>query len=112
MNIDEIYQSPFFKAADLDHKTQTFTIKEIRSEPFLEGVKPGARFEETNKRFIFNKTNLKLTAKILGSKETNDWIGEQIGLMPVIVDFKGEPVEAIRVTKPVRPSITDQDIPF
>jgi hypothetical protein len=46
---------------------------------------------------VVNKTNCKSLEASLNSDETDDWLGKRIVLHPVMVDFQGRQVEAIRV---------------
>ena len=60
-------------------------------------------FGSGEKSLIVNKTNGKAMAKLFG-RDTADWIGKKITLVPTEVDFKGDLVDAIRIrtTPPAR----------
>ena len=52
-----------------------------------------------DKALVLNKTNAKAIAALYG-KKVSAWTGKRIVLVPAMVDFKGDTVEAIRVKAP------------
>ena len=118
MNTDQIYPSKYLKAADLDEGGMTVTIDDFAMEEV--GHPPEEKavvyFKEC-RPMICNKTNKNTLAALLG-KETDDWIGKQVELIMMMVNFKNDVVPAIRVQpfrKPLPPeaeSGTDDEISF
>ena len=47
-------------------------------------------------KFICNKTNARAISAALGSGDTDSWIGQQIKLFTMPIDFRGELVDAVR----------------
>jgi hypothetical protein len=69
-------------------------------------------FTNGTKALILNKTNAKTISKALGN-ETNNWPGKEILLVPAVVDFKGDTVDAIRIRPvPARPRVAEEPPPF
>ncbi len=118
MNTDDIYPGRYLKAADLDEGGMTVTITDFEMEEVGEEqeLKPLISFKEC-KPLISNKTNKDMLAMLLG-KETDDWIGKQVELVMMMVNFKNDVVPAIRVhpfRKPIPPEAeggTDDETTF
>jgi hypothetical protein len=97
MNIDEIYGSgDYLKAADLKGKEHTLTIAAVETKAFNDGTKIIIRFEGAKKHLVVNKLNAKRIGFIAG-KNAEHWPGKKITLFSELTDFRGEPVQAIRV---------------
>jgi hypothetical protein len=60
-------------------------------------MKPVLYFTGKDKGMVLNKTNAKNIANLIGSFETDEWIGFRIRLYATNVEFQGETVESIRV---------------
>jgi hypothetical protein len=100
MNIDRAFSgTTYLKAVDLDDDL-TLTIEGVELIEFDDGSKPMVTFQEIDKGFVLNKTNKNSIVAVLGTAETDDWVGKQITLFPTTVDFSGKQVEAIRVRLP------------
>lgn len=130
MNIDQAFPSKYLKASDLPEEGSTaYTIEDVKMEEIgrEKQVKPIIYFVDEDKGFCANKTNCNTIAKLLGSRNTDDWHGKGIRLYRTEVQFGDEMVESIRVsiksgkgsaspTKPALPaefgSDDDSDIPF
>jgi len=99
MNINDAFPSPFIVAADLPDDGMTVTFQGVSMEMFEEDKKPKAicHFEEFNKGMLLNKTNKNTIVEVLGSPETNVWIGQCITIYPTECDYKGDRVACIRV---------------
>jgi hypothetical protein len=96
--------------------------------PQGQGRKLVATFRGKAKAWIVNKTNANTIAKVLGTDETDDWVGQEIVLYPTETEFQGDMVDAIRVRRkkasaapqaPAAPRETepvdlpdDEEIPF
>jgi hypothetical protein len=98
MNINEAYPSKYLKAADLNGKNVTVTIKsaEVEEIGFDKERKIVLSFVGKDKQFVCNKTNAGAIAKMFGA-ETNDWAGQRITLCAREVEFQGSTVPALRV---------------
>jgi len=100
MQIDEAFPSKYMKASDLPEDVAVaYTIEKITMADIGKEKqrKPVITFEESEKEFVCNKTNANSIAKVLGSRDTDEWIGKQIKLFRTEVEFGGEMVESIRV---------------
>src|SRR6266404_8656042 len=100
MNIDDAFPSKYLKASDLPEEgTQSVTIEKITIEEIgrEKQRKPVIYFEYLDKGFVCNKTNANTIAKIIGSRNLEDWTGKTIHLYRAEVEFGGEMVESIRV---------------
>lgn len=103
MKKNEAFPSKYLNAGDFD-EDQTLTIKEWSQEEF-EGDKGKEQkvilhFEETAKGLVLNKTNWGCIEKVTGSDDTDDWIGKQITLGAVEVQFGNDMVWSVRVRTP------------
>lgn len=102
MNINSAFPSKYLKASDLDDKTITVKISDIKIEQVGQNqdTKPVAYFEGKKKGLVLNKTNSRKIASLAGSPETDDWAGVEIAIYPTETEFSGETVECIRVKAP------------
>lgn len=100
MNINEIYQSKFLSASDLQGKEPTVTITQVEMEKMNDGeMKLCIYVNNRPKAIVLNKTNARAVAALYGD-ETNNWTGKRIKLVSVWTDFQGKPVQAIRIVPP------------
>lgn len=127
-NINEIFPSKYLSADDIGESKPVLTIEKVELTKFKgkngeEEIKPVIFFEGKKKAFVSNKTNGKAIAAVLGTFETDEWVGKKIRLLTVEVESFGEMGTAIRVSnKPVQTSapvskspsndLTPDDIPF
>lgn len=130
MKISEAYPSKYLAADDLNGKDVTVRIEAVSLEEIGKGNdkdhKLVIEFAGKDKSLVCNKTNAKTIAKVLGSEDTDDWIGKSIIIGPREVEFQGNMVWSIRVSLrrpgaaavPVAPVNTpeddsvEDDIPF
>lgn len=54
-------------------------------------------FEETNKKLILNKTNLKMCVKLFNSSESNDWKGRRIAVYGEWIKVGRDTVMGVRI---------------
>lgn len=101
-DIDKIFPSRYLKAADLDGREITVTIKDVKLENVgqTKDSRPVLYFRGTNKGLVLNVTNSKRIATMVGSKDTDDWEGHRIILYPTETEFQGDTVDCIRVKAP------------
>lgn len=97
VNADEYY-GEFLKAADIQTEIEV-TIKSVEPE-LIDGVdKLVIGFHEMKKSLVVNKTNKDRIKELLGSGETDDWVGKLVTLTTELVQYKGEEVPALRIKK-------------
>src|SRR3990167_10743705 len=97
-NINDAFPSNYIKASDLKGGQPTVTIDRVEFEPVGQAreMKPILYFAGKEKGLVLNKTNAKNITHLVGSSETNDWIGCSIKLYATNVEYQGDTVEAIR----------------
>src|SRR5438045_98513 len=104
MHIDELKNSRFQKKEDCDRPI-TVIIDHLDKRNVAElGEKPEFKwclfFRNGIKPMVLNSTNAQLIARLLGSKNSDDWIGKDIELYhDPNVTYAGELVGGIRVRK-------------
>lgn len=107
MNVSEVWPSRYVKAADLNGKTVTLTIKELRLEELGHGnereQKAVLYFERATKCMVVNKTNGMIIAKLHGN-ETDLWAGKRIAIYGTRVRAFGSVHEVIRVREEIPPA--------
>ena len=104
VDINEIYksQSEYIKAEDIGSNMWTFTIKTAEPKRFDDGSsKIILTFHEWDKGLPLNITNARAIADLYGHN-SNSWVGQQIMLMSMPVDYQGKTVNGIRVRAPVQ----------
>ena len=60
-------------------------------------LKPILCFSDYHKDLIMNKTNAETIGRILGTKQTDNWVGQRINLVTERVYAFGEMHDAVRV---------------
>lgn len=99
-NINEAFPSKYLRAADLQGRTPTVTIAEVKMETVGEDNRLVVYFTGKDKGLVLNKTNANAIADILGDEDTDNWTDGQIKLITAKVDFQGKRVPAIRIEEP------------
>ena len=108
MNVSELKRSKFMTRHDVG-KGMLCTIRVVSQQNVSkEGAEDELRFalefDEHDKPFILNSTNGQLIASILGSEESDDWIGKQIVLYDdPTISFAGRITGGIRVRASRKP---------
>lgn len=122
MKVSEAFPSKYLSAADLQGGNARVTMANVEIETLGDDSKPVLYFQGKQKGLVLNKTNSKTIAESYGD-EMNDWRGQEIILFPIMTDYQGKSVEAIRVRAPqpkdnklaakpaVRPSSADMASP-
>lgn len=93
MNTQNMYQSPWLKAVDLQGKSHELAIASVEQHEFVDqktGEKEmklvvgfqAANGKHTSKRLILNGTQHNVIVKATCSYESDDWIGTKIILSP------------------------------
>jgi hypothetical protein len=116
MNINEVYSGNYLKADDLKGKRVTVRINHVSVKEF-EGDKGMDKkiilgFEGKAACLVCNKTNAAIIAEVLGSQDTDNWIGGTIKLEVRRVEFSGRLVPAIRVVLEERNAPATNVTPF
>lgn len=117
--LNEVFTGSYLKAEDLKGRTVPVTISEVEIKDFDDGKKVVLRFEGKDKGLVANKTNCSIIAEVLGSDDTDDWVGGTVKLTTKKVEFQGKLVPSIRVVleegvapkKPEPPKDPDWDAP-
>jgi hypothetical protein len=99
MNIHDAFPSKYLKAEDLKGRKLTVIIEGVNKENVGQNKseEPVMYFKNQQKALVLNKTNSMSVEEILGTAETDEWVGERITLYPTRVDYQGKRVPAIRV---------------
>lgn len=88
MNIKALFPSPWLMPDDLAGKRVEVTIAGFAMEEVhnartnAKERKPAISFEKASKRLLLNKTQAFAVASVIGSYETDEWIGRKISLRP------------------------------
>jgi hypothetical protein len=99
MHLSEAFPSQFLKWEDLDGKEPTVVISGAEIELLGTDRKLVLQFQGKQKRFVCNRTNANAIEFLYGS-DTEDWIGKEITLFVVPVQFQGKMVNGLRVRAP------------
>ena len=108
MKIDDIFDSRWVRAVDLDGRSfvrvidrvEPVEVYDTRSRSMVTRWAVWFREKPDGKALILNKTNADSIAGLAGSRETDDWAGTQLELYPERIRVGGKPVLAVRVRKP------------
>ena len=109
MKLDEMFPSRYVKGQDLQGQAKHVTIARIQPEkmrpnpqsPELE--KFVLYTAEGKKGIVLSKTLASQIAEILGSDESDDWIGKKVTFFPVPMIVAGVRRVAIRARKFIDP---------
>jgi hypothetical protein len=90
MNINKLFKSNYLRAADIESDNLTVTIEEVREEIIGQDKdsKPVVYFKGILPGLVLNKTNANTITEVLGTPETDEWIGRQITLYPAEVEYQ------------------------
>lgn len=107
VDISTIYKnnSEYLKAEDIGSEMWTVTIYSAEVKSWDNGDrKVVLEFNELeNKAMPLNLTNSRAIAEIYGG-DTDNWIGKEIMLFTMPVDYQGKMVQAIRIRAPQKAS--------
>ena len=100
MNIDDYYGSDFLTAEGVQEQKK-WVILDSRiehSEKYdKDRIVLSVEGNGVRKDWTLNRTNANKIAELLGTKETNDWVGATLTLYTVVVSVRGEEKQGIRV---------------
>ena len=99
MKVSDAFPSKWLAAADLDNQNLRVTITRVGIEEIGDDTKPVVYFKGLKKGLACNKTNAKAIAAVYGD-EMDEWAGSELILFPVLTDYQGKQVDAIRVRAP------------
>jgi len=118
MKLSEAFPSNFLKASDITDDVMTVTIKDAAVEQMGKGKDAENKlilsFRGMEKKLVCNKTNAATISKVIGSDDTDDWIGQRINLVVREVEFQGDITMGIRVSlqKPAGASVAKPKAPI
>lgn len=102
MKTSEAFPSDYLKASDLNGRAVVVTIANVElvelGKDRDKETKLLITFVGKQRGLICNKTNSRTIEKVLGSDDTDDWIGHKIIIEPREVEFGSDMVWAIRVS--------------
>jgi len=100
MKVSEAFPSKYLKSADIGDRQVMVTMKHVQLEKVGDDDhKPVLYFRQGSKGLVLNKTNSKTIDAAYGD-EMDDWGGKEIILFSMMVQFRDELVESIRVKVP------------
>lgn len=99
MKVSEAFPSKWIAAADLNNQNVRVVIQRVEIEKIGDDTKPVIYFKGKTKGLVCNKTNAKAIEMAYGD-EMNDWAGSELILFPILTDYQGKQVDAIRVRAP------------
>lgn len=94
----------YIKAADLGGRRINVTIESVELGEIQGEKKLIVSFVGKDKKLLLNRTNSDTITDILGTDETDDWVGHRIALFPSKTAFQGKRVDCIRVDAAVAPN--------
>jgi len=97
MKTGEVYGGNYLKAEDLKGGSPRVTISNVELKEFDDGKKLIISFHGKDKTLVCNRTNSSIIEEVVGSDDTDDWIGKTVQLTVKKVEFSGRLVPAIRV---------------
>ena len=115
-SIDQMFPSKYLSSDDLNGKAVKARISSLDQEQMRDGTtKFVLSFDGRTKGLVLNKTNGKTLAVAFG-KDSGGWMGKEIELFSIPVDFQGRTVNGIRLRLPESVVTTtgdpDDDIPW
>jgi hypothetical protein len=115
-NIKDLSRSKYLKTQDVPEPVivtfQDADIANVAKEGDRKDERLVVKFKEFDKPMVFNATNMKRTAKALGSDDTDDWIGKKMVLYTDDeVEYAGEIVGGLRVRAVKRKQVEPDEDP-
>ena len=96
----------YLKAADLNGRKVPVKIAAWEVADFDDGKKIVLSFVGKDKKLAINLTNSNTITEILGTDETDEWIGHMIVIFPTKTMFGAKMVDCVRVEAYVPPAST------
>ena len=101
MKVSNAFPSQYLKWEDIDGKEPTVVISGAEIELLGEDRKLVLQFQGRQKRMVCNRTNANVIEHSYGS-DTDGWIGKEITLFVVPVQFQGKMVNGLCVRAPAK----------
>jgi len=118
MKLAQMFPRRYATGEDLQGKAITLTIANIASEKMHpqpnapEVEKWVIYFKEAKKGVVLNRTLAYQIGEILGSEDTDDWLGKGITIFPQPMTVAGKKVTAIRArAAKIKPGAAGEAIP-
>lgn len=128
MNINNAFPSKYIKSSEVPEEGLTLAIDRVEIED-VDGKgahKPVVYFRKAKKGLALNVTNAKKITSILGTADSDEWVGRSITLYQSETEYQGDTVACVRVRaakngaplpapkpKPEpEPEVTEDEIPF
>ena len=99
MRASEAFPSKWIAAVDLNERNVRLTISHVLMEDVGDNKKPVIYFKGAKKGLVCNKVNSKSIVAAYGD-EMDNWGGCELILFPIMTEFQGNSVPAIRVRAP------------
>ena len=97
VDVNEIYgDKDYLKASDLGNQSWTYIMGAVEPIKYDDGTKLLIHFQDTDKKFVANKTNAEMIKAMFGP-ETDHWFGRRLTIFPTTTPFQGNMVPCIRV---------------
>lgn len=98
-------QNPYIKGEDLDEGERlVVTIQSAEEVTFPSGdTVPVVKFLETEQKLTLNKTRIRKMVEMLGD-DPEEWVGQQIALYPVPVQYNGKSSMGVAIAPPKKKS--------
>lgn len=98
-NIDKFFPSKYLRPADIDG-VRAVTIQSVEVISLNGQTKLLCQFQELPKGLILNVGNSRKIADLVGSPDTDHWVGHRVALKVQATTFQGSTVDGIRVVLP------------
>lgn len=103
--INEMFPGRFLRGADLRGPARVVIRRVVEERMYSPSVRQEVDkwvvyFEGAKRGLVLNVTNAERIAEIVGSRDSEDWIGKAIVLYPEMVSVGGKRVPAVRVRAP------------
>ena len=128
MKRDEVFKSNYLNAASLKGRKVPVTIESVDIETLGQGKdaedKPVVHFKGTPLGLVLNMTNWDTLQDLLGSDDSDDWVGKKVLLVPAKTKFGNKMVDCVRIEphnqganrrlnpEPPEPEPEDEEQPF
>lgn len=104
-NVDDLKKSNYVTQRDVDPPKVVTIIGSKEANMALDGADPDYQwtllFKELDKPFVVNSTNGQLIEAIMGSKNSDDWIGKRIVLyVDPTISYRGKVTGGVRCRAP------------
>ena len=97
VDVNEVYgDKDYLKAKDLNNQSWTYVMGAVEIVKYDDGDKLLIHFQDTDKKFVANKTNAEMIKAMFGP-ETDHWFGRRLTIFPTTTPFQGNMVPCIRV---------------